>query len=99
MEEPTVDTLKEQKQSGQLNKPLEMLLSVAHLLSGGRATPSGTHVKEQRNKVIAQDVRDDTRTEGSVGFNGNHDVQRNDKRNDIGLEHVLELDDLSAQDD
>ena len=68
LEEPSVEVLKEQKRSGQLNKPLEML-SVAHLLSGGRATPSGTHVKNQQNQVDGQDIQNDAKPAKLVDFN------------------------------
>ena len=97
LQESTVDTLNEQKQSGQISKPLEMLM--AHLLVGGRATLSGTYEKDQQNQIIPQDVRNDIRTAESIDFNEIRENKRNDKRNDIGLEHVLEFDDLSAQDD
>ena len=83
--------LDEQRRTGQINKPLEMLLSIAHLLTGGRATPGGTHEKEQRNQVITQNVRNGTRVERSVDPDRDQNIQENVVQNDVGLEHVLEL--------
>ena len=40
-----------------------MLLSIAHLLTGGRAAPTATHIKEQEDKTVTHNVQNDTELE------------------------------------
>ena len=69
LQESTRDVLAEQKQAGRINKPLEMLLSIAHLLTGGRATPTGTHEKEWKDQIITQDIQNNVELR-QVGYWG-----------------------------
>ena len=66
LQESTRDVLAEQKQAGQINKPLEMLLSITHLLTGGRAAPTATHTKEREDKIVTQNVQSDIEPERVV---------------------------------
>ena len=58
LQESTTDVLTEQKQTGQITKPLEMLLSIAHLITGGRATPTTTRMKGPEDETNIQHVHD-----------------------------------------
>ena len=54
LQESTIAVLDEQWQTGRINEPLEVLLSIAHLFTGGRAAPTATHMKEREDQTVTQ---------------------------------------------